>query len=361
MTCQTMSRIFILFGIILSLILTSHAQNTKNYQKKFDLFPIALYNSDIGFGVGAKTIFRNYMNLKESFDFIVFASTKGQQWYAFQFSMPDFELRQGEMYPLAFDVRIEWDKLLVSNFFGIGNNTPDNNYQFPREIFRIHPVLSHTFSRTIIAEAGYQLGHYVIYGYDPSWGTITPDTPGAEPHLVSLLYGSLRLDTRNSFINPSRGYRIYFKTGFSRPVFGSDWNYTRYRLETSIYQQIFFTNHIVAGRLWLQHISGIAPYQELSKIGDGWTARGYKADRFLDNSMILTSLEYRFPLYRALGGVLFTDAGRVADKLSALTLDDWHFNVGWGLRYHLSTFVTRFDMGISHEGVRIFFNFGHVF
>jgi outer membrane protein insertion porin family len=77
--------------------------------------------------------------------------------------------------------------------------------------------------------------------------------------------------------------------------------------------------------------------------------------------MVLTSLEYRFPLFRALGGVLFTDAGRVAEKFSALKLDDWHFNLGWGLRYYLTTFVARFDMGISNEGVRIFFNFGHVF
>ena len=120
------------------------------------------------------------MSIVIDFDFIVFASSKGQQWYMFQFSMPDFELRQGELYPLAFDIRIEWDKLLVSNYFGIGNNSPDNEYQFPREFFRIHPVLSHTFSKTLIAEAGYQLSHYVIYGYDPAWGTITPETPGAQ-------------------------------------------------------------------------------------------------------------------------------------------------------------------------------------
>ena len=55
------------------------------------------------------------------------------------------------------------------------------------------------------------------------------------------------------------------------------------------------------------------------------------------------------------------DTGRVTESLGTLTLSDWHFNVGWGLRYYLTTFIARFDMGISHEGMRIFFNFGHVF
>lgn len=352
------SLILVLISIFYSFL---PAEETEQPPRKFNIFPIALYNSDIGFGVGAKTFFKNYFKKRESFDVTIFASSKGQQWYAFQFSIPDFELRQGQLYPLAFDLRIEWDKLLVSNFFGIGNNTPDNNFQFPREFFRLNPVFSHSFTRRIIAELGYQFTHYVVYGYDLNWGTITEDTPGAQPHKVSFIFGSLRLDTRNSHINPSRGYRIYLKSGLSRQGLGSDWNYTLYRLETSFYRNIFASRHILAARIWLQDISGTAPYQELSKIGDGWTARGYKADRYLDKAMVLTSLEYRFPLYHPLGGVIFTDAGRVAENLTSLTFDNWHFNVGWGLRYYLTTFLARFDMGISSEGMRIFFNFGHVF
>lgn len=182
-----------------------------------------------------------------------------------------------------------------------------------------------------------------------------------EENLTALLFGSLRLDTRDSQVHPTSGERLYFRAGLSHPGWGSDWKYFLYRLESSIYRRLFHSRHIVAARLWLQHINGTAPYQELSKIGDGWTARGYKADRFLDKSMILGSLEYRFPIYRALGGVLFMDAGRVAPQLEKLTPNSIHSDYGWGLRYYLSTFVVRFDMGFSAEGLRVYFNFGHVF
>jgi outer membrane protein insertion porin family len=144
-------------------------------------------------------------------------------------------------------------------------------------------------------------------------------------------------------------------------MLNTDWSYTKGRMEFSIYRRLFHPKHILAFRLWAQHVQGEAPYLELSQIGDGWTARGYKAGRFLDNAMALTSVEYRFPIYRKLGGVLFADAGRVRPDIWKFNFRDWHCNVGWGLRYYLANFVTRFDMGISREGTRIFFNFGHVF
>jgi outer membrane protein insertion porin family len=147
---------------------------------------------------------------------------------------------------------------------------------------------------------------------------------------------------------------------FASRFAGGDWDFKKYRLETSAYLSLL-QNHILAARLWAQHVSGAAPYLEMSKIGDSWTARGYKADRFLDKAMALASVEYRYPIYKKLGGVLFTDAGRVWPGMADFGLADWHANWGLGLRYYLADFVTRFDVGISREGTRISFQFGQVF
>jgi outer membrane protein insertion porin family len=154
---------------------------------------------------------------------------------------------------------------------------------------------------------------------------------------------------------------LLLSTGKSLTALGSDWEFTRYRLEWSAYQRLWGREHLLAVRWWMQQVTGTTPYQELSKIGDSWTARGYKADRFLDKAMSLASLEYRFPLYKSLGAVLFTDAGKVMPDFGQFRLSHWHTNWGWGLRYYLTNFVVRFDMGISGEGSRIFFNFGQVF
>lgn len=326
----------------------------------FSAFPILNYGSDTGFGFGGKGLLKNRLRHEESFDFILFASTKGEQWYAFSFALPDPEIRQGRRYVVAYDVKLEYDKMLRSNFFGIGNNSRDNAWQFPKEFFKIECAASHAFSARLIGELSYRFVHYSVYGFDPNWGNLTSATPGTGEHNVSGISLRLRWDTRDSSIHPRRGWRAFFSTEFASRVLGSTWDFKKYRLEASTYFA-FRRHHILAARVWAQHLTGAAPYVELSKIGDSWTARGYKADRFLDAAATLTSFEYRYPIFRKLGGVLFVDAGHVWPTLVKLSFDNWHANWGVGARYYLANFVVRFDAGFSTEGTRLFFQFGHVF
>ena len=337
--------------------LTGTSPQTK---AKYNVFPIVMYDSDIGLGLGGKAMIKNRFKRQESLDFTIFASSKGEQWYVFQFSLPDGEWRLRKPYLLAWDFCLEWDKLLKSNFFGIGNNSHNNAFQFPREYFKIQFTLSHAFTPVWIGDVEYRFLHYSVYDYDLSWGTLSPDVPGAQANNVGLGILRLRYDSRDSQIHPLQGMRWMVSVSRSTRWFGSQWEFQCYRMEWSIYRELLL-GHIIATRCWLQHIDGIAPYPELSKIGGSWTARGYKADRFLDNAMVLTTVEYRFLLVKNLGGVLFADAGRVMPHIRRLTFQHWHTNWGWGLRYYLTNFVVRFDMGISKEGSRIFFNFGQVF
>ncbi len=326
-----------------------------------NVFPILMFDSDIGFGFGGKGMVTNVFHRNESLDLILFGSTKGEQWIAFTFSIPDFELRQGTVYPLALDIKLEYDKYLKSNFFGIGNDSEDNEFQFPNEFTKLDIALCRAFSRTFIGELHYRFTHYSAYDFDTAWNTITPMTPGAGETDVSVLSPRIRFDTRNSFINPTRGIKADLQGEVSLKGFLTDWDFWKVRLEFSTYQSLFNERHVLAYRFWTQHLNGSAPYQELSKIGNSWTGRGYKMDRFLDNAMALTSLEYRFRFFKRLGGVLFTDIGRVWSSIEKFSLKDWHSDVGWGMRVYLTNFVVRFDMGFSNEGTRIFFQFGQVF
>jgi outer membrane protein assembly factor BamA len=325
------------------------------------VFPIAMYDSDIGFGLGGKAVMKSYYGKKESFDITIFGSSKGEQWYAFAFSIPDNEIRQRTTYPMGIDLSIEFDKLLKSNFFGIGNDSPDNQRQFPREFFRIKALASHPFSTEFTGTLGVRMAHYSVYDYEPAWLTITDQTPGAGETNLSAIVASFRYDTRDSWINPHRGIKIEVGGEQALKVASRDWDFSKTRLEFCFYQKLITEKHVMALRWWMQDIRGDAPYQELSKVGDGWTARGFKADRFLDRSMALTSLEYRFPIFRKLGGVAFVDAGRVWPEFGEFGFSGWHSDWGAGLRYYLANFVTRLDAGTSQEGTRIFINFGQVF
>ncbi len=329
-------------------------------RRSASVFPILMYNSDIGTGFGGKGAVRNALGRSESIDVMLFGSSKGEQNYTFFFSMPDFELRQGKPYALALDLNLSFEKLLKSNFFGIGNGTRDNEFQFPKEQNKAECVLSRAFRSIWIGEAGYRFTTYSAYGYDPSWGMLNSSVPGAGESVGSSVFAGLRFDTRDSQINPHLGVRLYGTAEFSLPSLGSDWNYRKYRMEAGGYAPLL-GNHVAAARLWIQHVSGDAPYFELSKVGDSWTGRGYKSGRFLDRAMALASLEYRFPLYRKLGGVAFIDAGRVAPGMKEIRLSGWHTDWGLGLRYYLADFVVRLDVGNSAEGTRLFFMFGQVF
>ena len=95
------------FTVYLALLnvfcLNSYAQNDSTNRAGFEFLPLLSYDTDTGFGYGIKTFFYDQLNTKESFDVILFNSTKGEQWYKFVFSTPDFESRQGTKYPLAID------------------------------------------------------------------------------------------------------------------------------------------------------------------------------------------------------------------------------------------------------------------
>ena len=325
------------------------------------LFPIILYDSDIGFGLGGKGVLKNHFKRKESFDLILFGSSKGEQWYVFTFSIPDFEIRQGTVYSIAFDLRLEFDKHLKSNFFSIGNDSEDNDWQFPLETSKLELTLGRAFTRQVIFETGFFFNYASVYDYEDVNTVLTSDVPGAGENLTLYMTARIRWDTRESQIHPHRGWKVNFNFDLAAKSFGSAFDFQRYRLDINKCQELSAKGHIMAARLWMQHIEGTAPYYEQSVIGGAWTGRGFKADRFIDKAFMLASLEYRFLLYNEWGGVLFTDAGRVSPSIMRMSLNDWKIDWGLGLRYYLDNFLVRFDTGVSNEGMRIFFNFGHVF
>ncbi|OVE80410.1 hypothetical protein BVY01_00320 [bacterium I07] len=330
-------------------------------KRSISAFPILIYDSDIGIGFGGKGVVKNHYHRDESFDLMIFFSTKGEQKYSFIFSCPDIEIRRGEKYDLALDVKLEFNKLLKSNFFGIGNSTINNEFQFPKESSKLEITLSRAFSKSLVAELFFRTYHFSIYGYNPAWGTLNTSISGVGESGISSVSLKLLYDTRDSHINAKNGVRVGVTADRAFRFPGTHFSFSKIRLESNYYRQLFGWKPVMAFRIWMEGIQGEAPFYELCRIGDGWTARGYKADRFIDKTMMLSTLEYRVPLFRKIGSVIFIDAGRVWPSVSKWSFTNWHANVGVGLRYYLENFVARFDVGFSSEGTRIFFNFGHVF
>ena len=70
----------LLYGFSVAQTETSE-QQILTRKRSVSFFPFIMYDSDIGFGAGGKGIVKNQFKKNESFDLILFGSTKGEQWY----------------------------------------------------------------------------------------------------------------------------------------------------------------------------------------------------------------------------------------------------------------------------------------
>src|SRR4030095_15140670 len=85
------------------------------------------------------------------------------------------------------------------------------------------------------------------------------------------------------------------------------------------------------------------------------------------NLQLLLNLEWRFPIYRWLGGVTFFAAGAVPPTVKDLSLRDFFPGVGGGLRITTPIGPIRLDMGYALRQVRqdtriqVYLTIGHAF
>lgn len=342
----------------------SGAAVPKLAKRRLDPFPIVTYDSDIGFGYGAKLFLLNQLKASESFDLTLFNSSKGERWYRFVFSLPDFELRQGKIYPLAFDLVIDYDKYIKNNFFGVGNGSKDNDREiYTREPLDINFTLSRGFSKRLIGQLGFRYKTMRNFNFAPDsrLRDLLPTLNAGRANYASV-FSNWRFDSRDSFINPSSGLVLQGEMEWAPRTGLGNVSFVRSAFWVQTYTTLFYPKTVLALRLGAQELSGKnLPVQILLPLGGNTTLRGSLQDRYLGKSAVLANAELRFPLLRRLGGVLGLDAGKVWPSLAEFDFPGWTVNPTAGLRFIMNTFVVRFDVGFGKENTGVYFNFGHLF
>lgn len=331
---------------------------------RLDPFPIVTYDSDIGFGYGAKLFLLDQLKAGESFDLTLFNSSKGERWYRFAFSLPDLELRQGRTYPLAVDLVVDYDKYIQNNFFGIGGESAFADREtYTREPLDASLTLGRGFSRRLVGQVGlrYRTVRNFNFDEDSRLRRLAPETNAGRANVASL-FSSWRLDSRDGYVNPSRGLVLQGEVEWAPRTGLGNVSFLRTSLWAQTYATLFYPKTVLALRCGVQELFGDAlPSQVLLSLGGNSSLRGSPQDRFLGKSSVLANAELRFPIFWRFGGVLGADAGRVASSLSELSLRGWAVNPTVGLRFIMRTFVARFDVGFGRETTGVYFNFGHLF
>jgi outer membrane protein assembly complex protein YaeT len=205
--------------------------------------------------------------------------------------------------------------------------------------------------------------------------------PGVDRTITDIHISSLTptffWDRRDDPINPHRGFFTTALVEYAFPLFRADADFFKEYAQASYYLPVSERSVFAAsGRVGFIEPRGNVPFTERFTAGGESSHRAYALDLLGDvctpqpdgtcngtlifltdpdtgnksiapiggNSIFITNLEYRFPIFSSLGGAVFTDIGNVYPT-TAIHFNDLRYGVGTGLRYLSPVGPLRFDIG----------------
>ncbi len=233
-----------------------------------------------------------------------------------------------------FQSLVVWRKFPLP-FFGIGDDTEESDQEQ-------YTSQGTNFMATVQRRVGPR--RWIVGHVQRTEGEVNKTAPGGllEPGTITGSRGGRTViasagfitDTRDNLFAPTRGQYGEIAVARSADVIGSEFEFTRVRLDTRAYLDLG-DGHVVAGQATMQGISGDAPFEHLSQVGSSTVMRGYLPGRFRDNWMAAVQGEFRSKLYRQMGFAVFGGAGFVAPEVSELSSARLLPSVGAGFRYRL--------------------------
>lgn len=187
-----------------------------------------------------------------------------------------------------------------------------------------------------------------------------PDKESINKVTQSVTLGAVRDTTDNAF-NPHTGNRVSGSIEYAGQLLGGDNDFTKYNLELAQYTPGFKSNHTWAFRLK----TGFSPQELLNyekyTVGGSETLRGYKANQFAGNKMLLLNAEYRIPIVKSVEGVVFTDSGYAWEAGQSVNLKDMKLSAGAGVRLNTPLGQIRLDYAFGDQGGMPHFSIGQSF
>ena len=143
--------------------------------------------------------------------------------------------------------------------------------------------------------------------------------------------------------------------------------FTRLSTEVHRYITLFRNNRILAVRARLDKVSALGndfvPYTDLTRLGGGDSARGYRRGFFTGEGAILINIEYRWPIWDTWNAFLFWDEGQIFDSFDEVSGSGFTTSVGGGITLRTEIgLIAKIQVGHSGESTaRVGFVVGGAF
>jgi outer membrane protein assembly complex protein YaeT len=299
---------------------------------------------------------RNLWGGAEQLNFSAKASSI-QQAAEGRFLLPYFLARRTSFTQTVFArnlPRIDEDKLgLGDTFFGIQDTTP----RYSEFSVGTESRVRREFSRRLSGAGGVELSRHVFSDVDAD----LIGTGIADDNTLFIQFAELKWDTSDNLLNPTRGMVLRGEVDHSTSALISTVSFFKLLLEARHYyplrEKLILASRLSVGGIKLYADSDTVPSNVRFFAGGPGSVRGYAPNRVgpLDiegrpiggDSLLVGSVEVRFPISGDLGGVVFVDAGNVYSSSPGYDLSDLRVGVGPGIRYNTPVGPFRLDFGIA--------------
>jgi outer membrane protein assembly factor BamA len=329
--------------------------------------PVGGYGSNLGLKLGLGFWSEGIITKGERFDIKGYYSTNDYQRYKIRYAAPNKLGTIKRLFVLA-----DYKKRPRETFYGLGIDS------------RIEDRVSFTLERLILATGWYhQLHDNARLDLETSYfagNTFDGRTSDIAGHLNEIqqrfglddheiqatrLWSSgatLTHDWRNNPGQPSAGGYESLSISYNRGLGDYDeLQYLHSRVSLHHYFNIY-RKRLLALRVLAEVTDRLGdspdlPFYLRPSLGGETDLRAYRSRRFVDHSLTLVSLEYRWPIWNVVDAFLFIDEGRTFNAISEdFTLKNWQYSVGGGLRiWQEDGLLFSMLIGTGKEGSRFYF------
>jgi outer membrane protein assembly factor BamA len=326
---------FCLILAVFSFKSNSYAQKDSASTKRLLVFPVVAKSIETGWSFGTVGTFTFRLSAKDTISrtsnlqILALYSTKKQLVTALAGS----QYFHNENYILNEQVSFS---SFPDKFWGLGKNTADaaeESYKFKQYYVYLH--LLRKLAPGLFAGLLFETQKVWDITYVPGGLFDQQNILGRNGYQVAGLGGSLTYDKRNSAFSPDNGVFCQFSFNHFDKFWGSDYNYTNYVVDLRKYIPIGHTSQVLAFQLFSFNNAGEVPIRSLAAFGGASRMRGYYEGRYKDLNQLIVQGEYRFPVYKRFGAVLFGGGGNVSRTMTEYAINDLKFSYGAGIRFAL--------------------------
>ncbi len=251
-------------------------------------------------------------------------------------------------------------------FWGLGKHTPDTaeeSYKFRQYYIYLH--LMKKLSKNLFAGILYEQQNVLHMQYKEGGLFDREKIAGRNGYLVSGLGLSFTWDSRNNAFAPDKGSfaQVYFN--HFAPFLGSDYTYTNIVIDLRKFITVYKEQVLAMQLFSFSNLGNNVPVRSLASFGGSNSMRGFYDGRYKDKQQLVFQAEYRVPVYRKWGVVVFGGMGDVAHKPTDYDWISLKYSYGAGIRFALNKsekLNLRLDYGLAGgHGSGLYFQLGEAF